>query len=611
MKSSLPTESAGAGDGTTKASDPSSQSGSAKPFGLGGALLFNLVIPVALLVAAGLAVFALGKVASPQKPPLDRTLVGRMKSLPSVRVERVRSLAETGASLFLNVDGTVVPYREVQLASEVSGRIITKSPECEAGKFVKANTELIRIDPTDYQLELNKLETTRQQEYAAIDEIDQQVENTKLQITNALEDVRLQQNEFDRLQSLPANFASRGELDQAARALLQSRQSLLGFQNQIKLLGKSRERAKASKDLVSAQINAAQKNLDRCTIVAPIDGVIVSEDAELNTFISRGASVVTMEDTSKVEIATSLRMDQLYWVLDQRARNPAGEIALENISGYELPETDAVIEFELSGRSGTVWRWSGRLLGYDGIGLDPRTRTVPVKVVVDEPRVYADKEGKKLVTAGPTALVRGMFVKVRLKIQPKTPLVVVPARCLRPGNRVWAFTPDDSVLTEPALSDEQLTGDQADAQRDIDAELMVAKDLGADTTESFDVTAWTAGKVSVIRDVVAVDTLTLVGSGLPVPSIRESDETGDGDDGKLWICEVPQGKLPGGAFVVSSPLGSVNTESVNARASTDSLKTSTSSASPVSAGTSQPAKTMASVNEGDQRNLASTTETQE
>ncbi|EMI20743.1 multidrug resistance efflux pump, partial [Rhodopirellula maiorica SM1] len=96
-----------------------------------------MIIPLAIVAVAVGTVIALGKVAPSQRPPADASYAGRMKSLTPVRTERVKSLSDFGRQLQLQVDGTVVPYREVRLATEVAGKIIFKSDKCEAGAFVK------------------------------------------------------------------------------------------------------------------------------------------------------------------------------------------------------------------------------------------------------------------------------------------------------------------------------------------------------------------------------------------------------------------------------------------------------------------------------------------
>ncbi|MCG8649700.1 MAG: biotin/lipoyl-binding protein, partial [Pirellulales bacterium] len=391
------------------------------------ALWINVYIPLGLLAAAALVVLILGKVEPASRPPIDTSRVGRLRALPSVRVQQVRSLEATGAQLQLRADGTVVPYREAQIAAEVAGRIVQKADICEAGSYVKKGQLLMEIDPTDYELEVQRLTRMREQEYQALQEIDQEMVNMNRLIAVAKQEVEIQQKEVDRQKALPPGFASRAEVDQAQRSLLQAQQQQLTSQNQLDLLLKRRVRLEASERLAATQLKVAEINLERTKIVAPIDGVSVSEDAEMNTFVARGNTLVTIEDTSRVEVATSLRMDQLYWVLDQQHQRRD-----ELSRGYDLPETPAIIEYELSGREGVSYRWQGRLLRYDGIGLDPNTRTVPVRVVVDNPRQYVDETGEIKDSVGPTALVRGMYVQVKLLIKPQTPLVVIPAEALKP-----------------------------------------------------------------------------------------------------------------------------------------------------------------------------------
>jgi multidrug efflux pump subunit AcrA (membrane-fusion protein) len=510
----------------------------------------------------------LGTVEPEQRPAADTTRAGRLRALPPVRVESLRSLESTGEQLHLEVDGTVVPYREARVAAEVAGRVVFKADECEAGSYVNKDQLLMRIDPTDYQLEVQRLTRLQEQEYEALGEVDQEMLNTKRLIDVAQQDVALQQKELDRQKALPAGFASRAEIDQANRALLASTQQLVSVENQLDLLRKRRLRLEASERLAATQLKAAEVNLGRVEIRAPIDGVIVNEDADLNTFVARGNMLVTIEDTSKVEVATNLRMDQLYWVLDQQ-----GEKVDESERGYNLPETPAIIEYQLSGREDLVYRWHGRLLSYDGIGLDPVTRTVPVRVVVDNPLEYFDATGKVKPVRGATALVRGMYVQVQLLIQPQTRLVVIPARALQPGNRVFQFVPDESVLSGAARDvsskDEMQVGArEADAtsepefesspQRENDAVAeQASNDQGA-----FDPSQWEPGRVFVRQSVNPVDSLSMGDDAQPQDDIR-SEFAGEN---RMWVCEVRDESLQGGSYVVVSPLGSVDDEALPVRA---------------------------------------------
>jgi len=522
-------------------------------------LLHNFLLPVALLAVGAGVVVALGSVKPEEYVGDDLTLHGRMKSLPAVRVLPVRSLQGSSVPLQLTVDGVVVPYREARVAAEVAGRIIEKSPQCEAGSFVRKGQLLMRIDPTDYELEVQRLSRLREQEYEALGEIDQEMVNTQRVIDVAREDVQLQQNEVDRQSSLPPGYSSRGEVDQTKRALLQARQQLVSAENQLALLRQRRSRLEASERLAATQLQAAEVNLGRTEILAPIDGVIVSEQADLNTFVTRGNPLVTIEDTSKVEVSTSLRVDQLYWVLDQ-ARDSINQESQE----YKLPPTPALIEFEVSGRRDTVHRWHGRLVGYDGIGLDASTRTVPVRVLVDDPQSIADVDAESPGGRRMKALVRGMFVRVKLLIKPQTPLVVIPAEALRPGGRVWEYVIDDSVLMLPKAPSSGTLMDSPEVVRAASPGEMNSQGSPAD---DFDPGQWVAGSVFVREGINAVEAITLSDESAERQLGLDPKPRGDSDPGTntWWICEVPRDTLANGSWVVVSPLGNLDDGSLSAR----------------------------------------------
>ena len=532
---------------------------------IASSLIFNLIVPLALLTLGAGFLVLMGKVEPKARVADDTTRVGRLRSLPPVQVERLHEIDVNETPLRLSVDGTVVPFREARVAAEVAGQIVYKSELCEAGNFVKQGQVLMRIDRTDYELEVQRLTRLKQQEYQALAEIDQELTNTGRSLEVATQDLALQQAEVDRQSSLPSGFASRGEIDRAKRSLLQATQALVTLENNAALLKKRRERLESSEQLAATQLKVAEVNLARTEIRAPIDGVIAAENADLNTFVARGNTLVTIEDTSKVEVATNLRMDQLYWVLDQGDR-PANGQAAES-SGYELPETPAIIEYELNGREAAFYRWEGRLLGYDGIGLDPNTRTVPVRVIVDDPREFLDEQGARREASGPSALVRGMYVRVNLMIKPKTPLVVIPARALKPGNRVWQFVPDDSVLDAKQPAAEPDTDGQVSQADERVAEAKPQETETADPksdqeAERFDPQAWAAGRVVVRKSIYPVDSLYLH-DGFAATVTQRNRE---GGEDRMWVCEVRDRTLTGSSFVVTSPLATVEEDGLAARA---------------------------------------------
>lgn len=546
--------------------EPPSSQESNSGFGV-SSLLFNFVFPLLILAVGGSVVVALGSVEPKARETDDQTPIGRLRRLPPAEVMQVLSLDQIGKPLELRVDGVVVPFREVQLASEVSGRIIEKADVFQAGHYVSEGQLLCRIDPTDYQQEILRLTRVREQEYEALKEVDQEVANTQSLLDIVRQDVELAQREVARLQNLPRGFVSETEVDQAQKALLASTQSRVNLESQMSLLAARRGRLEASERLATTQLETAQINLERCEVRAPISGMIVREDAELNSFIQRGNPIVTLEDVSKAEVAVNLRMDQLHWVLDQaRPADPAAgdssqSPGLGGRASYAIPPTPAVIEYEVSGLGGKTYRWKGTLLRYNGIGLDNRSRTVPVTIEVDAPQQFAADQTADAQAASPTALVRGMFVKVRLQIKPQTPLVAIPSLAIRPGNRVWHFKADPSVLAEPQPEPtesrpQQLVSVQTEEATESSAAaappMPELPSSSAPAHPDFDPSEWVPGRVQALGNLTAVDALWI---GEPSPSAGPFESSGSNTTRRYWLCDVGGGELAGGDWVVVSPLG--------------------------------------------------------
>ena len=521
-------------------------------------LLFNVIVPIGILCIGAFAVAALGSIDPKSRVADDETIASRLRRLPAAQVLRVLSLEEIGKPLELRVDGVVVPYREVAIAAEVSGRVVKKSPQCETGSYVTKGQLLVEIDSTDYEQEIDRLTRMREQDYAALVEVDQEVTNANRLVKVAADDVSLQEREVKRLESMPAGFASEGEVDRARKSLLMAVQSEVTFQNQLNLLSTRRSKLEAAERLATTQLRTAEINLQRTKIYSPADGVVVQENAELNSFIQRGSPIATLNDVSKAEVAVNLRMDQLHWVLDQQ-RSDSEAIAKvdggkqSESPGYTIPPTPAIIEYTVSGRTDSVFRWDGTLIRYDGIGLDPQSRTVPVVIVVDRPQEFkGTKPGRADTT--PSPLVRGMFVTVRLLIQPQTPLVAIPSVAIQPGNRVWQFVPDDGVLESSGtsgLSDAMVAN--PDAAVSVNTASQTENKVDTKSTDEFDPSAWQAGRVMVRRNVMPVDSLWLSDADDAVSENRVlSSKLGDR---RYWICEIGGGEVNGGSWIVSSPLG--------------------------------------------------------
>ena len=395
------------------------------------------------------------QVAGILKPDPKREV--KVTGPPRVRTVPIEPWEE---ELTLDIDGSVVPFREVSVTAEVAGRIISKSDACRAGKYVKAGTLLYEINPVDFNLRKQQLTKQVRQAEINLHQVDVEMENMRSLIDLAIEDGRLQQDEVSRLQRLVADGASSSsELDRSRRGEIATRNSLEQLKNQARLMVTRRAAQQSAIEVATSQLEQAELDLKRTKITAPIDGVIVNEMIQNETFVPVGAQLVTIEDTASVEVLCNLRSEQLFQLWESRPE-PVGSSDGGPSTNYELPRVPATVIYEVAGRK---FAWEGRLDRYDGLGLDQRTRTVPIRVIVPDPQSGRPlAEGSRL---RPPALVRGMFVNVELSVDTQTrQLAKLPAGAVRPGKVIYRI--EDNKLKIEKVRLARLTSDYAVLETD-------------------------------------------------------------------------------------------------------------------------------------------------
>lgn len=374
----------------------------------------------ALLLAAAIAVFFLLGSAKPPQQVANTTG-------PPV-VECVSPKAYDGGIDF-SVDGVVQPYRDLDVAAESGGRVVLKSNNCQTGSTVSKGEVLIEIDNRDYQFEVERLEAELEQTRVSVDELLVQIENAKQQITLAEETVELNMKELRRIESIKTPGAvTESEIDVIRRDIVTSRISLQSQSDQRRLLEASLPRLKSVIKRTETQLLVAKLALDRCILRSPIDGVITEEHVEQDGYLQKGALVFTVRDTSRLDVRCSLMTNQL-----SELRNTGQQL---DRPSYEFPETPVTVIYSIGNKK---YAWEGTLTRYDGAGIDAQTRMVPCLVHVDDPRggkAFGDAYQSNL--RNPPSLLVGMYVEVKIHLQPSDELLEIPVTALQPGNKVWA-----------------------------------------------------------------------------------------------------------------------------------------------------------------------------
>jgi len=215
---------------------PPSSSGSTPPASPQRGITIALGI---LLLGAG--VFAWMMLTRPEPPRGDGS-----RPSPILRVVEVRPQT---VELHVTTNGTVAPRTQSDLIPEVSGTVTWVSPALVSGGFFEEGEALLRIDPRDYEVELERARASLARRTSEHDrekkELDRQVRLAKQKVASAT------------------------QLDDAASA----------------------ERvAVAELRVAKAELARAERNLARTELLAPFTGRVRDEQVGVGQFVTRGRS---------------------------------------------------------------------------------------------------------------------------------------------------------------------------------------------------------------------------------------------------------------------------------------------------------------------------------
>ncbi|MDR2117319.1 MAG: HlyD family efflux transporter periplasmic adaptor subunit [Planctomycetaceae bacterium] len=386
-----------------------------------GSVLFQSVVSLILLVLTGIAI---GIMMTPKEVPKNSDTQTVLDIVEAVPIERHHG------GIDFKIDGEVIPFRQLDIVPEIAGRIVYKSDNCRLGRSVRAGEILLRIDPTDYTLEVEQLTEAVEQAKVNLTENTVQIENTKKELELAAKQHELRQRDWERNQILAQrNAISAAELDTAQSSLLSAEETIQKLNNQLRIYETQKSKLAVALRKEEIALKTAKLNLERTEVKAPISGVVTTDSFEVNSFVQRGTNVAKILDISQLEIQCSLYMKQIQWIWHQNGT--------EN-GGYIFPPTPATILYEIDGEQ---WTWEGTLKTLDGGGLNAITRMVPCRVKVDDPQsarsVFVHKNNTEHT---PPTLFSGMFVSIIVHSKPAVSLYRIPEKALLPGNTIWTAT---------------------------------------------------------------------------------------------------------------------------------------------------------------------------
>ena len=272
------------------------------------------------------------------------------RKLPSVRVVTAKPGSHTYQ---IQSQGTALPRTTIRLVSEVSGRVVSVSDKFDAGQVFKKDDVLLTIDSRDYELALAQAEAT--------------VAQADLRLQMEEKEAAVVRREWQLLnQGKPSGLQAREPQLAQARAALAA--------------------AKAAKE-------AAQRNVERCEMRAPFDGMVAKAVVRPGQFASLAMPLGEIFSTDVAEVRLPLATGDLDFI-----ELPA---AGETFASGQAPRVT------LTSQAGDqALEWQGRIVRSEET-IDPVNRMVYVIARVEDPYRLAKRYG--------AALRLGTFVRANIE----------------------------------------------------------------------------------------------------------------------------------------------------------------------------------------------------
>ena len=288
--------------------------------------------------------------------------------LPSVEVQIAEA---TRHSYRIQSQGTALPRTSIRLVSEVSGKVVSVAESFDVGQIFAKGDVLMKIDSRDYELALAQ---------------------ARSQVAQAVLRVQIEEKEAEVVRR-EWQLLNKGE-----PTGLQAREPHVA-------------QARAALKAALAAEEAAKRNLDRCEIRAPFDGMVARAGVRPGQFTALGTPLGELFATDVAEVRLPLSATDLRFI---DLPKPGPTVALG-----QAPKVT------LSGRGA---EWVGRVVRSEGM-VDPLNRMVYVVAQITDPYGLAND------TVAP--LRSGMFVRASIEGRTQENVIVLPRHALRGRNQVW------------------------------------------------------------------------------------------------------------------------------------------------------------------------------
>ncbi|MBD1555517.1 HlyD family secretion protein [Vibrio sp. S9_S30] len=327
--------------------------------------------------------------------------------------------------------GKVTPKLEWKAIAEVSGKVVYRHPQLEKGRMLAAGTEVLRIDPLDYELKLAQAEADLSSSQTQLAKLD--LEKVNLTSTLKIEENRLaiSKTELNRKENLrKKGLTSQSDVDQQTQSYLSQQKLVQDMRNQLVLFPDERKVALAQVKVNEARLDEAQRALDKTSIVLPENLRIAEVDIEQDQVVNVQQTMIVAHGVTTMEVEAQLPIHDMRTLVSSFSAFSRDEY------GNPIPPTEGIqASIELTSGS-LVANWTAKVAR---VSETVASNQATVGVILEIEQDY-----RQLMPKNSPPLVNGMFVKAKI-IGQENPSWVIPERALH-GNRIYIKDDQDTLV---------------------------------------------------------------------------------------------------------------------------------------------------------------------
>lgn len=341
---------------------------------------------------------------------MTRHAPAQRDAAPTLRVVRAVECVSRPVAKRWSGFGTARAMNASDVAAEVAGGVVERPEEVEEGAAVAVGDTLVVIDPADYEQRVRAARERVAGFEADLSRLEVQEARLREQAALLDEELAIAQRDLDRARdALKQGAGNDSQVDarlQALKAVDRNRAVVL---SQLEAIGPQRAATRASLESARADLQLAQKNLDRTTVRAPFTGVLQRVNLDVGEWARAGDVVARVVDLSRIEVP----------------------IRLPQSAAFTLTTGDSVV---LRSEGPAAAEWTGEVVRI-APEADASTRSITVFTVVLQ-RPDADPAsllhpGQFVMASVVSSDAQSMMIVPRPSVDIDRVLVAVP---LKPGD---------------------------------------------------------------------------------------------------------------------------------------------------------------------------------